>query len=355
MNVLHLVESLERGGLERVVVDLALAQKAAGHEVAVCCLFRKGQLAQELTINGVDVSCADKKPGLDTQAIRRVYREIRRTNAAVLHSHNAVANYYGALAALPRPRVRLVNTRHGMGSAQAGSVKERLFRMSLLRTAAVAMVCERAKDHFIANGMVPRRLAHVVLNGIRVEKFTTGSRTFARRGACLRSVCAQDAFVVGTVGRLNWAKDQALLVNSFARLHEQLPLATLVIVGSGELRRGPGSADCRPRDRGHTCCSSAIAATCPSCCPAFDIFAATSVTEGYSIAFLEAAAAALPVVASDVGGNREIVQHGVTGLVVAERTRGSICCCVCDAGAGLRAARTNGDRRRARGRSSTPA
>ena len=187
MNVLHLVESLERGGLERVVVDLALAQKAAGHEVAVCCLFRKGQLAQELTTNGVDVSCADKRPGLDTQAIRRVYREIRRTNAAVLHSHNAVANYYGALAALLRPGVRLVNTRHGMGSAQAGSAKERLFRMSLLRTAAVAMVCERAKDHFIASGMVPRRLAHVVLNGIRVEKFTVASRTSRDGGAgCAR-------------------------------------------------------------------------------------------------------------------------------------------------------------------------
>ena len=105
MKLLHLVESLERGGLERVVVDLALAQKAAGHEVSVCCLFLEGQLAPELSMNGVEVTCAEKKPGLDTQAIRRVYRELRRTDAAVLHTHNAVANYYGALAALPRPRV----------------------------------------------------------------------------------------------------------------------------------------------------------------------------------------------------------------------------------------------------------
>ena len=54
----------------------------------------------------------------------------------------------------------------------------------------------------------------------------------------------------------------------------------------------------------------------PDLLPAFDVFAATSLTEGYSIALLEAAAAALPVVASDVGGNREIVQDGKTGLVV---------------------------------------
>ena len=89
--------------------------------------------------------------------------------------------------------------------------------MSLLRTAAVAMVCERAREHFVAHGMVPRRLARVVLNGIRVEKFKVAAR--ATRSAARAALgLTDDAFVVGTVGRLNWAKDQALLVESFARL-----------------------------------------------------------------------------------------------------------------------------------------
>jgi glycosyltransferase involved in cell wall biosynthesis len=127
------------------------------------------------------------------------------------------------------------------------------------------------------------------------------------------------AFVVGTVGRLVDDKDHALLVDAFARLTVPRPHARLVVVGDGERREtlatqiaglGVRTAVLLTGDRDDI----------PALLPAFDVFAMTSRNESYSIALLEAAAAGLPAVASDVGGNREIVQHGSTGLVVTDRS-----------------------------------
>ncbi|MEP7311041.1 MAG: glycosyltransferase [Pseudomonadota bacterium] len=311
MNILHLVESLERGGLERVVVNLVLAQQAAGNSVAVCCLFRLGPLAAELRDAGITVVCANKSPGLDLRAVTRIRNECIRTDAQVLHTHNAVANYYGALAAFGR-RIRLISTRHGMGAAGVGT-KERLYRLSLLRTAAVAAVCEAAKRHFTIDGALPVAKVSVVRNGILCDRFAHGS---ARARAAARATLDMDptALVVGTVGRLNWAKNHSLLLDGFAQLLAKHPGSRLVIIGEGELRpaievqiaaRNLHSAVLLTGDRND------VAALLP----AFDVFALTSTTEGYSIALLEAAASGLPVVATDVGGNAEIVQDGITGIL----------------------------------------
>jgi glycosyltransferase involved in cell wall biosynthesis len=313
MRVLHVVESLERGGLERVVVNLALAQRAAGDQPTVCCLFSKGTLADELERAGVRVTCADKRRGFDLLAVRVLRGEARSQCADVVHAHNAMANYYAALALLGTD-VRLVNTRHGMGIA-ANALTERAFRVSLLRTAAVAAVSEQARERFVTSGIVPARLAHTVANGIRVQDFapaTPATRTASRA----RLGLAPKDYVVGTVGRLNLAKDHALLIDGFARFRSTWPESRLVIVGEGPTRpdleaqiarHALGDAVRLTGDRGDV----------PDLLPAFDVFALTSATEGYSLALLEAGAAALPAIATDVGGNRAIVADGVTGVVVA--------------------------------------
>jgi len=230
MNVLHLVESLDRGGLERVVIDLALAQRAAGYQVGVSCLFHEGQLATELHHAGVIVSCVGKRPGLDIRAVRRLSAVIHSSGANVLHTHNATANYYGALAAMTHPRLRLVNSRHGMGSASKDAFKEKLYRLSLMRTAAVAVVCNRAAEHFAEQGIVPRSLMRVVYNGIRLDRFAPLSSE-ARGAVRARFAIGDDARVIGSVGRLNWAKDQSMLIKSFARMRSRRSNDRLVIVG----------------------------------------------------------------------------------------------------------------------------
>jgi glycosyltransferase involved in cell wall biosynthesis len=312
LRLTHVVESLERGGLERMVVDLARHQAAEGHAVQVLCLFRLGLLAAELAGAGIPVTSLDKRDGLDLAAIRALRAQVMAHAAHVVHTHNPVAHYYTAAAL--RGRVRMVNTRHGMGNRPFSVRREVIYRLSLRRTASVATVCESARRNFVRHRIIPARKAVVIPNGIRVDDFAPQAPA-ARAAALTRLGLPADGLYVGTVGRLNPVKDHAMLLRAFARLRGDFAGARLVLVGDGVTRAaleglarelGLGEAVRFCGDRGDV----------RDLLPGFDVFALSSLSEGYSIALLEASACALPIVATDVGGNREIVADGVTGIVV---------------------------------------
>jgi glycosyltransferase involved in cell wall biosynthesis len=307
------VESLERGGLERVVVTLARQQATARHDVKVACLFTEGVLAPELRAAGIRVTCLRKRPGIDLRAIRALRALYRAEKAEIVHSHNAVANYYAAAAAVGSS-VRLINTRHGMGALASGR-KERLFKLSVARTAAVIAVCQAARQMFAANGLAPDAKLQVVLNGIDLQGSVPGPAEALHARRALNLGAAD--FVIGTVGRLNGAKNHMRLLDAFAIVSRNRPESRLVIIGGGELR-----ADLERHAAHLNLGTAAVLFTgdrndARALLPAFDLFAMTSDTEGYSLALLEAGAAGLPCVVSNVGGNAEIVQQGVTGQVVA--------------------------------------
>ena len=314
MRIVHVVETLERGGLERVVVDLCNGQRAAGHEVSVLCIFRLGTLAAELAAAGIPVHCVHKGIGLDPRAIWRLRAFLRSSRADVVHAHNAAATYLVALAGLLLGRRHaLLSTRHGMGELRRGSRKERLFGWAVRRCAAVVTVCEAARRQFLQAGLVGAGQVVVICNGIRTDEIieaTSTARTQARQALGLSPA----DFVVGSVGRLNWAKDYGLLIAAFGSALAQSS-ATLVLVGDGgekaalqAVAADKGLAD-RVRFLGDRSDVRAIL-------PAFDVFCLSSRTEGYSIALLEAATAGLALVATEVGGNAEIVRAEVTGLLV---------------------------------------
>lgn len=322
MKITHLVENLERGGLERVVIDLAGAQRGAGHDCRVICLFEPGALAGQLQDLGIEVQACGKRDGLDLAALRRLRALLRAEPNSVLHTHNAAAHYHGALAAAGLSLPCVVNTRHGMGAPDPESRRERLYRWSMRRTDAVIAVCEAARSHLQRHGLGPRRGVQVVPNGIRVERFDPS--TPMRRERLARELgFAPGTRLVGTVGRLNPVKDQAGLIRAFRRVHANVPQTGLVIVGDGPLRGhleglvaelGLGGSVRLLGDRGDV----------EQLLPGLDAFALPSRSEGYSIALLEACAAALPIVATDVGGNREIVRQGFNGDLVAAGDPGAL-------------------------------
>jgi glycosyltransferase involved in cell wall biosynthesis len=167
--------------------------------------------------------------------------------------------------------------------------------------------------NFAATELAPAVKLHVVRNGIDLR--ACFSTNHARSNARAALGLDPQALVVGTVGRLNPAKNHARLVEAFAILRANHAGSRLVIVGGGALHEtirkqvidaGLADAVLMTGDRSDV----------TALLPAFDVFALTSDTEGYSVALLEAGAAALPCVVSDVGGNAEIIQDGITGVVV---------------------------------------
>ncbi|MBN8481974.1 MAG: glycosyltransferase, partial [Xanthomonadales bacterium] len=322
MNICHVVENLDRGGLERAVIDLAAAQVARGHRVHILCLFERGQLADEAEGFGVPVRACRKRAGIDLGVLWRLRGALRDAAAEILHTHNATAHYHATAAAFGLRLRRRVSTRHGMGALDTTSRREALFRRSMPFTDAVATVCEAARAELARGSALPVDKLVAVPNGIRVERFAPADH--ASRAA-LRAELGLPAGtgVFGTVGRLNPVKDHAGLVLAFAEVRQAGIDAALVIAGDGALRgeletlvvaKGLAGRVFLLGDR------SDVAQLLRG----FDVFVLSSLSEGYSIALLEACASALPIVATHVGGNAEIVRDGINGLLVPPRDRGAL-------------------------------
>lgn len=311
---MHFVENLERGGLERAVIDLIRAQRGAGHECSVVCLFDRGLLADELTQDGVKVDACGKRAGLDLRALLRARRLLKETPGAVLHTHNATAHYHAVLASIGLPLQRIINTRHGMGEGMRGTRAEWRYRRSMPLTDYTVAVCQAARDRFASAGVNPRVGLLSIPNGIRVDGFATASPQ-AREALAAELRLRPGTRIIGTVGRLQPVKDQATLVSAFKQVHDRLPDTALMVIGDGSLRlsleqvaASEGIADA-VRFLGDR---SDVARLLQG----MDLFALSSLSEGYSIALLEACAAGLPIVATAVGGNAEIVRDGINGLLV---------------------------------------
>lgn len=314
MNITHVVENLNRGGLERMVLDLVQRQQQQGHRCQVVCLYETGTLAHELDAAGIPVVACHKGRGIDLRALARARGAIDRHATDILHTHNAVAHYQAVLASCGLRVLRILNTRHGMGAGQRTGRKEWLYRRALTRTDIVVTVCEAARRSGISRGMLPQDMTRVVPNGIAVERFRPASSTM-RQQVMQALKLPDDAFLIGNVGRLNWTKDQAGLIRAFRQVHEQHPNAVLLLIGDGELRAELEQCAEQQGVR-HAVHFLGDRNDVRDLLQGLDLFVLSSVSEGYSMALLEACAVALPIVATDVGGNSEIVYSGRTGQLV---------------------------------------
>lgn len=315
MRLMHIVDSLEFGGLERVVTDLAIEQKRRGDTVCVFSLLATEGLKPELEAAGVEVIVGHKRDGFDIGLILRLRRAMAWRNIDLVHAHNFVPNYHAAAA---------IRTMFG-GPVQVCSLHDMGFRLerekrlrqyflwSLRHTRGVAMVGSQVHGRYVGDGLVPAERATTVLNGIPVERFrwTPERRRIARE----RLGVPEDALLIGAVGRQVALKNHRLLIALMPALLKQHPSLHLALVGSGpleaELRAQAETAGVAAR-----VIFTGQRKDVADLTPGFDIFAMPSLTEGLSIALLEACATRLAIVATAVGGNPEIVRDGQTGLLV---------------------------------------
>jgi glycosyltransferase involved in cell wall biosynthesis len=310
MKIAHILSSFDIGGQERVAVDLARAQRAAGHVVVAVSLSAgaDGPNREILRSHGVRTMSARKWGGVDPSLPLRLATRLMLERVDLVHTHNPHALVYGATAgALVGAGV--VHTKHGINPGRARQVLLRRAAGTLVDTFVVVTPL-LAKVALQNRECDPARL-HVVPNGIDVAAFAPSSdaRSLARAGLGI----PEDAWVVGTVGRLAPEKDQALLVRAM------LPLLKggthLVIVGDGPEREALaaliGKSECAPFVH-----MLGARNDVSSLLPGFDVFALSSRTEGLPLVLLEAMSMQLCVVSTAVGGIPDLIEHGVTGFLV---------------------------------------
>lgn len=310
----HVVLSLDVGGLERVVATLAGAQHRAGARVIVYCLDRAGDLAEPLPEAGIPVHVVGRGGrGFDASALLRLARRLRADGVGVVHCHNHGALVYGALAARMARGPRVVYTVHGAKTSGRRATR-RFMRLGLVHE--VVFVSAHARGIARAAGIPDDSRVHTVLNGIDVHALAATAADAARIRASF-SIPA-GAPVCGIVARLTPAKDHRTLLAAIELLRNARPDAHCVVVGDGELRDELRRERAR---RGLDDCVHFAGAQgeVAAYLAAMDVFVLSSVTEGLAMTLLEAMAAGRPIVATRVGGNPEVVEDGVTGLVVPPR------------------------------------
>jgi len=316
--VLQIVASSHGGGAE-VVRGLVQGLDATRFESALVMPDDGGQLGPT-DFERVGARCLifGIASGFSLRELWRLRRLVRGQDWDIMHCHGARAALWGRLAALGRGRPRIVFSVHGLSIVHYAGMRRTLLLglERLLRGVTDATLCDSdaEREDVVRHRLARPERAFTVRSGIDIERLTVGGWERSAARAALGLETAQP--VVVTVCRLNKPRDFDTLLRAMRTVVDGLGTASLLIVGRGPLS---GSIDEQTRTLGlgANVRRLGFVSDLGRVLAAADLFVlATRGWEGLPLAPLEAMAARLPVVISDVGGNREAVLDGETGLVV---------------------------------------
>lgn len=308
--VLHVVNSLDPGGMENGVVNLAHALAPRGIEFHIACLERRGAFAERLPAPERAIVLG-KGRGFSPSAAWRLARLIGRLRPDIVHSHNLGALIYSGLATCGGMRSVLIQGEHSQLTAEERSPRRLRQRRWLYRACrAVHTVSHPMREELLALGFHAEKIS-VIPNGVDTARFTPGDRNTARRALGLPG----DALCIGIVGRFGPFKQHDVLLDAFDKIAPRFPALHLVIAGCG------GSAEESTRAR--RLASPHVArihwlgfqSDPGPCYRALDLLVIPSVNEGHSNVALEAMASGTPVLANLHCGHEHIITSGLDGVI----------------------------------------
>jgi glycosyltransferase involved in cell wall biosynthesis len=316
-SVLLLVRELHQGGTERQMTEVALGLDRARFEVHVGTFHPQGMRGDELraaTVPIVHFPVYSFQSSAALGSAWQLTRYIRRHNIDLVHSFDAPLTVY----AMPVIRyfTSAVAVSSQRGHRDLTPNLRRLVRWTDRMVDGIVVNCEYLKSHMITDEKVAERLVHVCYNGIDLQQF--------RRAPSIRpSSLPEEALVIGVVCGLRPEKGLLTLVEAFARVRPLRQNMKLVFVGSGPVLP---ELQIRAKDAGilADCVWEPATAEVAKWLRTFDIFVLPSLSEALSNSLMEAMATGCPVIASDVGGNPELVRDGERGILFEPRNVGAL-------------------------------
>ena len=267
----------------------------------------------------------------DLRAFWQVWRALRTLRPHILHTHNPKPGIIGRIAGRLARVPLVVNTQHGLYAQPTDRWQRRIPVYAAERFAAAFSHAELVQnpedvDTLVHTLRVPARRVHLLGNGIDLTRFSPTAVSPDARTA-LRSEwgIAPTDVVVGVVGRLVREKGIVEILEAAHMLHGRGVAVRIVIVGPAD----PDKADALdPALISRAAHDGVVLAgqrtDMPECYSAFDLFLTASWREGFPRSAMEAAAMGLPTIATDIRGNRQVVHHDLTGLLVNVRDPGAL-------------------------------
>ncbi len=302
LRVVHLTLGLDVGGQEKLLVEFARHADRARFHLHFVSMTTRGALAGDLEACGWPVTALQAPQGLRPSLVVRLARLFRALRADVVHTHDDRPNIHGAPAACLAGARRVIHTRHSRGMHLSRRQHWLVRLVSLCNDRFVCISHDSARQA-VAHGISPRRVV-VLPNGIDLERF-------AHTGP-------DPAGPAVLVARLAPEKDIGTLLEATSRLAGTCPDFRLEIAGDGPCR-GELEAQAARLGLGQRVRFLGVVHDVPALLARARLFVLSSLTEGISLTLLEAMARGLPVVATAVGGNPEVIEAGSTGLLVPAR------------------------------------
>ena len=309
IRILHIIPNFGSGGAERLLVDLLESFDYGRFEMAAVSLYPETgmPLEQEIRKKGINVFYLSKHRGPDLKMIPRLWRLFQMYRPDVLHSHRYVLRY-ALLPSLKCTAHVRVHTVHNVAQKEVDQLGKLIhqvaFRSTLIKPVSisqeVAATVKKLYGHTIETP--------IIYNGIPTRKFTASQHRRRNNG---RTILLH-------IGRFSPQKNHRLLIEVFSMVIKECPNIFLWLVGDGELRPAMEKivADKGLKNRINFL---GLREDVPKLLNNCDIFTLPSNWEGVPLTILEAMASGKPVVATSVGGVPELVENGISGILVRPR------------------------------------
>lgn len=323
--IAHIIHRLDVGGLENGLINLI--NRTPQYRHAIICMTEYTDFSRRITHDAVALYALHKQAGQDVGVYLRLWRLLRELRPAIVHTRNLSA-LEGQLPALLAGVPGRVHGEHGwdVHDIDGTNIKyqwlRRAYRLVVQRYIPLSEELERYLRQRIK---VDAARIERIYNGVDMERFhpVTGARQTLPDAGFVEP----GTIVIGTVGRMQAVKDPLNLVRAFIDLSRRDHLAgdrlRLAMIGDGPLRREALEA-LEAAGLAHQAWLPGARDDIADMLRGMDIFVLPSRAEGISNTILEAMASGLPVVATEVGGNGELIVQGATGLLVPAADPGAL-------------------------------
>lgn len=317
MNILYLTNHLNIGGITSYVFSLARGMKERGHNVYIGS--SGGELLLKFKEEGVIfVPLPIKtKSELSPKVLISMYKlshALKRYRIDIVHSNSRTTQVLAEVLAKYKDFLH-VATCHGFFKRR---ITRRIFGTWGKRVIAVS---QPVKEHLINDFGLNEKNITLIYNGIDAARFK--NQNPQSRTEIKKSLGLDDAPVVGIIGRLSDVKGHSYLIEAMHEVLKKIPQARLLIVGEGKMKKKLVFL-CRQRGiEKSVLFIPSVRETGDILC-AMDVFVMPSLKEGLGLALMEAMAAGLAVIGSDVGGIKDLVQDGLNGLLVKPANAGNL-------------------------------
>ncbi len=311
--ICYLAHQLDPGGTEKLVYQMALALKK-NYEIIVCTLEDIGLYGQALRKAGIPVYPLFREPGVDLNIVFSLLRIFFKHEVSLLHAHQYSPYFYAVLAKFFYPQVKIIFQEHGRHYPEIDKPLRKLVNRFFFQplTAAIVAVSHEVKERLIRYEGLSKKRIRVIYNGIEdVILLSPEEKRELRR----KWGFSDTQVVAATVGRFDPIKNLPLFLKALALARTQIPALRGLLIGDGpEMPALKGL--CHKLGLKEAVIFTGYREDAVKLLQMADIFVLSSLSEGTSLALLEAMACGLPLIATAVGGNPEIIADGKSGLLV---------------------------------------